>query len=84
MKGGKSMDQPLFIVGESYGVFRAAAVADLLTERGEKIAGTMLISGDIPNVPTKLPIAFYDAMHVPARTATAFFYHRPRQPAVDR
>jgi hypothetical protein len=72
----RAVDQPLFIAGESYGVFRAAAVADLLTERGEKIAGTILISGDIPNVPTKLPIAFYDAMHVPARAAAAFFYHR--------
>jgi hypothetical protein len=72
----RAVDQPLFIAGESYGVFRAAAVADLLTERGEKIAGTMLISGDIPNTPTPMPIAFYDAMHVPARTATAFFYHR--------
>jgi carboxypeptidase C (cathepsin A) len=70
----RTVDQPLFIAGESYGVFRAAALADLLTERGEKIAGVMLISGDIANIP--MPIPFYDAMHVPARTATAFFYHR--------
>jgi carboxypeptidase C (cathepsin A) len=70
----RAVDQPLFIAGESYGVFRAAAVADLLTERGGTIAGTILISGDIPNIPQ--PIAFYDAMHVPARTATAFFYKR--------
>jgi len=70
----RTVDQPLFIAGESYGVFRAAAVADLLTERGEKIAGTILISGDIPSIP--MSIAFYDAMHVPARAATAFFYHR--------
>jgi hypothetical protein len=70
----RAVDQPLFIAGESYGVFRAAALADLLTERGEKIAGTILISGDIPNIP--MPVAFYDAMHVPARTAAAFYYHR--------
>jgi hypothetical protein len=70
----RALDQPLFICGESYGVFRAAAMADFLTERGDKIAGTILVSGDIPNIPQS--IAFYDAMHIPARTATAFFYHR--------
>jgi carboxypeptidase C (cathepsin A) len=70
----RAVDQPLFIAGESYGVFRAAALADLLTERGKKIAGTILISGDIPNIP--MPVTFYDAMHVPARTAAAFYYHR--------
>lgn len=66
--------QPLFIAGESYGVFRAAAVTEDLLERHVKVAGTILISGDIPNVPQ--PPEFYDAMHVPARTATAFFYKR--------
>ena len=69
-----ALDQPLFICGESYGVFRAAALADSLSERGEKLAGTILISGDIPNIPQS--IAFYDAMHIPARTATAFYRHR--------
>jgi hypothetical protein len=69
-----ALDQPLFICGESYGVFRAAALADFLTERGEKLAGTLLVSGDIPNIPQSIP--FYDAMHVPARTATAFARHR--------
>ncbi|MET0309832.1 MAG: hypothetical protein ABW023_14085 [Sphingomonas sp.] len=70
----RTQDQPLFIAGESYGVFRAAAVADALTQRGDKLAGTILISGDIPNIPQ--PTEFYDAMHVPARTATAYFYKR--------
>ena len=69
-----ALDQPLFICGESYGVFRAAALADFMTERGDQLAGTILISGDIPNIPQS--IAFYDAMHVPARAATAFFRHR--------
>lgn len=66
--------QPTFLLGESYGVFRAAAVADLLTERGSALAGAVLISGDIPNIPQSP--AFYDAMHVPARTATAYHYRR--------
>jgi hypothetical protein len=70
----RALDQPLFICGESYGVFRAAALADFLTDRDVKIAGTILVSGDIPNIPQTVP--FYDAMHIPARTATAFYHHR--------
>jgi hypothetical protein len=69
-----TLDQPLFICGESYGVFRAAALADLMTEHGTTLAGTILISGDIPNIPQTT--AFYDAMHIPARTATAFYHHK--------
>jgi carboxypeptidase C (cathepsin A) len=67
-------EQPLFVGGESYGAFRAAAVSDFLSQRGVKLSGTILISGDIPNIP--MPIPFYNAMHVPARTATAFHYHK--------
>jgi hypothetical protein len=70
----RANEQPLFIAGESYGVFRGAAVTDALIRRGVKVTGTILISGDIPNIPQ--PPEFYDAMHVPARTATAFFYKR--------
>jgi len=66
--------QPTFLLGESYGVFRAAAVADMMTERKSPLAGTIFISGDIPNIPQ--PPAFYDAMHVPARTATAYHYKK--------
>jgi hypothetical protein len=69
----EALDQPLFICGESYGVFRAAALADYMTERGEKLKGALLVSGDIPNIPQS--VAFYDAMHIPARTATAFYHH---------
>jgi hypothetical protein len=68
-----ALDQPLFICGESYGVFRAAALADTMTQKGTKLAGVILVSGDIPNIPQS--IAFYDAMHIPARTATAFYHH---------
>jgi serine carboxypeptidase len=73
----QTIGQPRFIAGESYGVFRAAAVADELTQRREAVAGTILISGGIPNIPLSIP--FYDSMHVPARTATAFHYHRLSQ-----
>jgi hypothetical protein len=70
----RAVEQPWFILGESYGVFRAAAVADWLTRRREPLAGVVLVSGDIPNIPQSS--AFYDAMHVPARTATALYYKR--------
>ena len=46
----------------------------IVERTGPEVAGAMLLSGDIPNIP--MPVEFYDAMHVPARAATAFFYHR--------
>lgn len=70
----RAMNQPVFVAGESYGVFRAAALSDFMVDQGDRLDGTILISGDFPNVPQ--PVAFYDAMHVPARTATAFYYKR--------
>jgi carboxypeptidase C (cathepsin A) len=72
--GFRQQDQPVFIAGESYGVFRAAALADLMTDRGDPLDGAILISGDFPNV--RQPVAFYDAMHVPARVAIAFHWKR--------
>jgi carboxypeptidase C (cathepsin A) len=70
----RQVDQPVFIAGESYGVFRAAALADFMTDRGDRLNGAILISGDFPNV--RQPVAFYDAMHVPARVAIAFHWKR--------
>jgi carboxypeptidase C (cathepsin A) len=70
----RQVDQPVFIAGESYGVFRAAALADFMTDRGDRLNGAILISGDFPNV--RQPVAFYDAMHVPARVAVAFHWKK--------
>ena len=70
----RQVDQPVFIAGESYGVFRAAAVADYMTDRGDRLDGVILVSGDFPNV--RQPVEFYDAMHVPARVAIAFHWKR--------
>jgi carboxypeptidase C (cathepsin A) len=70
----RATEQPVFIAGESYGVFRAAALSELMANQHERLDGTILISGDFPNIPQ--PIAFYNAMHIPARTATAFYYKR--------
>jgi surfactin synthase thioesterase subunit len=70
----RAVEQPLFIAGESYGVFRAAAVADTLTAANVPLAGTILVSGGIPNIPE--PTSFYDAWHVAGRTATAIHYKK--------
>jgi carboxypeptidase C (cathepsin A) len=70
----RAADQPLFVAGESYGVFRAAYVTDVLTQQGVKLVGSILISGDIPNIPQ--PLAFYNAMHIQARTVVAYYFHK--------
>lgn len=67
-------DRPKFLIGESYGVWRACAVAERLAERKDRLLGAVLISGDLPGI--HMPLPFYDAMHIPARTATALYYHR--------
>jgi carboxypeptidase C (cathepsin A) len=66
--------QPLFLLGESYGVWRTAAVGEFLAQRGVNPAGLILVSGGFPSV--KRPMAFWDAMNVPNRTATALHYRR--------
>ena len=63
-------DAPLVLAGESYGVTRAAAVADVLERRGTRVAGTILIG-------LALPLGSLDAnqrtaLNVPTYTATAF------------
>jgi carboxypeptidase C (cathepsin A) len=63
-------EQPLFLGGESYGTWRVCGTTELLTKRGVKIAGVMLISGGVPG--SLMPGTFQDAMYVPARTAAAF------------
>jgi carboxypeptidase C (cathepsin A) len=65
-----SQDQPLFLLGESYGTWRASGVAEMMAKRHEPIAGVVLISGGVPG--SLMPPEFQDAMYVPARTATAF------------
>jgi len=66
--------QPLFLLGESYGVWRTAAVGEFLAQRGMNVAGLILVSGGFPSV--KMPMTFWNAMNVPNRTATALYYKR--------
>ena len=66
--------QSLFILGESYGAWRAAGVCEFLAGRGIEIAGAIFISGGFPG--THPALAFSRAMDVQARAAGAFFYKR--------
>ena len=66
--------QPLFILGESYGAWRAAGVSEFLTDRHVEIAGVILISGGFAG--TKPSLAFSHAMDIQARAAGAFYYKR--------
>ena len=68
-------DAPLFLAGESYGVWRAAGVAEALEARGQKVAGVVLISGGIPFGPIASDAA-RTAMFVPGRSAAAFYHRR--------
>ncbi len=69
---------PLFVGGESYGVWRAAGVAELLIKRSQKVAGVIFISGGLP-VGKVLSDEMRTALFVPTRTAAAF-YHRKLPP----
>jgi carboxypeptidase C (cathepsin A) len=68
-------DAPLFIGGESYGVWRAAGVAEALERRGQRVAGVIFISGGIPVGPV-VSDEMRTALFVPTRTASAFFHKR--------
>jgi carboxypeptidase C (cathepsin A) len=66
--------QPLYLLGESYGTWRAGGTAEILASRGTPVAGAILISGGVPG--SQMPFAFMDAWAIPARTAAAFAHGR--------
>jgi carboxypeptidase C (cathepsin A) len=66
-------DAPLFIGGESFGVWRAAGVAEALEQRGQRVAGVMLISGGVPVGPT-IDEELRTALFIPTRTAAALHH----------
>jgi carboxypeptidase C (cathepsin A) len=71
----EAWDVPLFLVGESYGVWRAAGVAEMLEQRGLKVAGVILISGGV-GAGTVISDEMRTALFVPTRTAAAFFHKK--------
>lgn len=66
---------PLYLAGESWGTWRAAAAAEALGARGEHVAGVILISGGCPVGPIQ-PRAVRNALRVPGWTATALVHGR--------
>ncbi|MGV2497030.1 S10 family serine carboxypeptidase-like protein [Pelagerythrobacter aerophilus] len=63
-------DAPIFLVGESFGTWRAAGVAEALADQGRPVAGIALISGGIPlgDMPDR---HLMRALSLPNRAATA-------------
>ena len=75
---------PLFLVGESYGTFRAAGLSEYLVEHGIALNGIILVSS-IMNLETisfdngnDLPYALF----LPSYAATAW-YHKKLAPQAD-
>ncbi|MGH9385512.1 MAG: S10 family serine carboxypeptidase-like protein [Vicinamibacterales bacterium] len=63
-------DAPLFLAGESYGVTRAAGVADVLERRGMRLNGAILIGLALPL--GELRPEQRSALNAPTYTAAAF------------
>jgi len=77
-------DAPVYLAGESYGVWRAAGAAEAMEKGGQRIAGLVLISGGIPLGPV-VSDEMRTAMFVPTRTASAFFHRKlPADLQADR
>jgi len=77
-------DSPLFLVGESYGTFRAAGLSEYLVEHGVALNGIVMIS-TVLNLQTitfgpgnDLPFELF----LPSYTATAW-YHRKLAPQLQ-
>ena len=80
----KRWSSPLFLVGESYGTFRAAGLSEDLVEHGIALNGILMLSS-IMNLETTsfdngndLPYALF----LPSYTATAW-YHKKLAPHTD-
>jgi len=69
----KAAQAPVYLAGESYGSWRAAAVAERLGLGGEPVAGIILISGGCPVGPLQPPETI-TALRVPAWAATALYH----------
>lgn len=70
----RAWDQPLIEGGESYGVTRAAWVAETLLRRGIPLKGVLLIGWDIPL--GEMASAERHALALPTYTAAAFYHKR--------
>jgi carboxypeptidase C (cathepsin A) len=64
-------EQPIFMIGESSGTWRAAGVLDTMAKRHQAVAGLVLISG-AGGLTSTMPNAAQHVMYISARTAAAF------------
>ena len=76
-------EQPLFIVGHSYGTTRAMAMSAILERRGLSLSGVVLMSGSLAVGQPALAPEVSTALGVPALTAAAF-YHKKLAPDLQR
>jgi len=75
------LDSPLFLAGESYGVTRAAGVAEALAVRGTDVRGVILLGLALPLGST--PRAMRTALGLPTLTVAAFSNRKP-EPQLQR
>jgi carboxypeptidase C (cathepsin A) len=66
----ETWDAPLFLAGESYGVTRAAGVADVLARRAINVNGVVLMGSTLPL--GQLTVEQRTALALPTFTAAAF------------
>lgn len=69
-------DTPIFLNGQSYGVWRAAIVAELLEIAGRRVSGVVLTSGGTGMADEFTERAFEIAYRVPDLAAAAHFHGR--------
>lgn len=67
---------PIFLNGQSYGVWRAAFSAEMLEQSGRRVAGLILTSGGTGMADEYTDRAFEIAFRVPDYAATAFHHGR--------
>ena len=77
----ETWDAPVFLAGESFGVTRAAGVADVLERRGIAVSGAILIGLALPL--GQLTGEERTALNVPTYTAAAFA-HKKLAPDLQR
>lgn len=70
----ETWDSPLIIGGESYGVWRAAGVADVLQRRRIPVEGVILISAGLPL--GEMSSELQTALMVPTYSAAAFVHKK--------
>ena len=76
-------DQPLFIVGHSYGTTRAMTMSAMLERRGIRLSGVVLMSGGIAVGQDPMTPVLTTALAVPGMTGAAF-YHQKLAPELQR